>query len=81
MNYMNKCCHILTECYPVVSCGVLYDTEIRWNGGKLLECDRIVEQLLDNQIDFDYISCDYIIDAEMENENVKLGVQYELEKT
>ena len=73
MSHMNRGAHLLTYGMPVISCGVLYDTEVRWNGGKFLSCDKIAEKLLNSQIDFDYICHDYLINAEISDGIVKIG--------
>lgn len=73
IDHLNRSAHMLTVGSPVVSCAVLYDTEVRWTGGDFLPCDKIAEALLNSQIDFDYLCHDDLACDSVSSGSMKVG--------
>lgn len=67
-NYMNRMCHLLNGGTHIAKVGVLYHAEAEWLGNYML-FQKPARVLMQNQIDFDVIPIDYLVDSTIgENE-------------
>lgn len=73
MNYTNKICHILNGGVHFSSAAVLYHAEAAWCGGRYMETDKIARLLTENQLDYDIVSADYIENAVVADNRLKLS--------
>lgn len=68
-NYMNKMAHLLNDGIPVIEIGLLYHAEAEWSGDAMLY-QKPAKQLMQNQIDFDVITSDVLVNEAIIHENV-----------
>ena len=68
MDYMNRACHLFSGGVHVASAGILYHAEAEWSGGVFMKIDEPAKALYDNQLDYDFISLDYLQKAEIDKE-------------
>lgn len=66
MNYMNRMSHLLTGGKHVASVAILYHAEAEWSGECML-FQKPAKELMQNQIDFDVISIDMLLNANIKN--------------
>lgn len=61
-DYANRVCHILTGGAHVATAAVLYHAEAEW-GGQYEPFEKAVQSLMEQQIDCDVVSADYLTDS------------------
>lgn len=54
-DYMNRVSGIFTEGKALIDVAVLYHAQAEWSGGCYDTCDVIAKELMQNQIDFDFV--------------------------
>ena len=59
MKYAERMCELLSDGQHVASVAVLYDGEADWTGGNM-PMQKVIRQLLENQIDLDIVSLDML---------------------
>ena len=75
MKYAERMCTLLSDGQHVPSCAVLYDAEGDWNGGNL-PMQKICRVLDENQIDYDIVPIDYLVNPESRKGEIKDGKLY-----
>lgn len=63
MKYGNRMCELLSDGQHVASVAVLYDGEADWTGGNM-PMQKVIRQLLENQIDLDIVWLDLLDNLE-----------------
>lgn len=66
MKYANAMCHMLNEGKHVPSVAVLYHAESEWSGD-YMKMQKPARVLLENQVDFDFVSIDMLSDIKSFN--------------
>ena len=54
-DYMKHVSEIFSDGRPVIEAAVLYHAQTEWSGGDYDVCDVIAKELMQNQIDFDFV--------------------------
>ena len=58
MDYMNRCCHMLSGGEPEIRCALLYDAEARWMNSDFVPLEDCAKILYDHQLDYDIVPLD-----------------------
>lgn len=72
MNYINRMSHLLTGGKHIAPVALLYHAEAEWSGNYML-FQKPAKELMQNQIDFDVISIDMLLDSYIENNKLKVN--------
>ncbi len=70
-NYMNRVSHILSGGEKVVDIAVLYHAEAEWTGDYMYY-QTVGKELMQNQMDYDVVSCDYLLQGKMDNDTLNV---------
>lgn len=73
MEYSNRVSTILTDGSHKCKVAILYRAENEWAGGEIGHEKKCAKILTDNQIDFDIVSADYIVNANLGDGVFALG--------
>lgn len=65
-NYANRLCNLMSGGYQVCRVGVLYHAFAEWSGD-YMPIQKVLKELQTNQIDCNIISEDYVLDADIED--------------
>lgn len=63
MSYLQRCCYLLENGDPVITVAVFYNAEAEWSGGRYELFQNTAKQLMQNQIDFDFLPEDSLYEA------------------
>ena len=75
MEYTNRICTLLTDGVHRCKVALYYRAESEWSGGRVGREKRVAKLLLDDQIDFDIISMDYLLGAEIADKSIRLAAE------
>ncbi len=70
-NYMNRVSHLLSNGEKVVDIAILYHAESEWTGDYMYY-QTVGKELMQSQIDYDVLSCDYLLQGKMKNGNLNV---------
>lgn len=73
MDYTNRICSLLSNGTHIADAAVLYHAEAEWSGGKYMPCQYPAKELCLNNIDFDFVSEDYLENCHVENGKMVLA--------
>jgi hypothetical protein len=74
MDYTNKMSHLFTDGHHVANAAILYHAEAEWSGGRCMLTQVPAKELYDNQIDYDIIPIDTILeDASVRDGKLKVN--------
>lgn len=62
MDYMNRCCHLLSDGEAEISCALLYDAEAHWMQTDFTPLEDCAKALYDHQIDYDIVPQDVLME-------------------
>jgi hypothetical protein len=71
--YMQRMCHVLSEGVHHTNVAVLYNAEAEWCAGEYDLFQKVSKILLQNQIDFDFIPSDCLINANIVDNNLVIN--------
>ena len=60
IDYMNRCCHMLSGGEPDIRCALLYDAEAHWANGNFVPLENCAKVLYDHQLDYDIVPFDEV---------------------
>ncbi len=63
MRYLNRLCHLLNGGVRITDAAVLYSAESEWAGGDAMLFQKPCSALMENQLDFDIVPADSLVDA------------------
>lgn len=66
-NYTNRLCHLLQDGFQSCEVAVLYNAFVDWSG-KNMPVQKVVKELLQNQVDCSILSEDYLLGANLEED-------------
>ena len=73
IDYMQRCCCLLSGGKLYAEVAVLYNAEAEWAGGKYLLFQEIAKELMQNQIDFDFIYEDVLYSADISEKRLVIN--------
>ena len=73
MSYMNRMCHILNKSHRIANAAVLYQAEAEWSGAEFDYSESVGKVLYDNQIDYDILPIDAVINTAAESGKLKIN--------
>lgn len=71
--YMQRMCHILSGGTYETDIAVLYNAEAEWCGGKYELFQNVAKELLQNQIDFDFVPSDVLKKSTFTDGKIRFG--------
>lgn len=74
MRYVNRVCGLLNGGLHVPQAAVLYHAEAEWAGGDCMPVEKPARELLENQIDFDFVPADIFTDREGYHTDTREGL-------
>lgn len=73
MQYLNRMCHLLNSGIHCAQVGVLYSADFEWLERDNMPFADVDKELMQNQIDFDVIPLDCVLDGSFENGRLLTG--------
>ncbi|HEY5587016.1 MAG TPA: hypothetical protein VIK78_21335, partial [Ruminiclostridium sp.] len=77
MNYTNKMSHLLTDGLHIATAAILYHAGAEWSGGKYMLTEVPAKVLYDEQIDFDIVPVDTLLNyARVEDGKLIINMEH-----
>lgn len=72
-DYMRNIAEIFSDGKPIIDVAVLYHAQTEWSGGDFDACDVVAKELMQNQIDFDFVDFEALSCAKIENAGLAIA--------
>ena len=72
-DYMRTMADIFSDGKPLIDVAVLYHAQAEWSGGAFEPCDVIAKELMQNQIDFDFVDFEALADGTIQDGELVIG--------
>lgn len=76
MKYMARSAHILSIGTHIASVALFYNAEAEWSGGRYSHMQTVAKRLTQNQIDFDIVSVDALVDSQVNGGEIQINNEY-----